>query len=106
LPIAQAEAKQTILLGYLVAWWLADMYPSALVGASSDGGMPLTSKSIGAVSISRKDLDAQPALKQLESNAFGIKALTMLVSAPERYMLHGRIRSFGPRTGNLPGMGI
>ena len=106
LPTAQAEAKQTILLGYLVAWWLADMYPTALVGASGDGGMPLTSKSIGGVSISRKDLEAQPALKQLESNVFGVKALNMIMSAPERYMIHGRIRSYGPRTGNLPGMGI
>ena len=99
LPIAQAEAKQTILLGYLVAWWLADMYPTALTGASGDGGMPLTGKSIGGVSISRKDLDAQPALKQLESNAFGVKALTMIISAPERYRLYGRVRSPGPRSG-------
>jgi hypothetical protein len=58
-----------------------------------DGGMPLTSKSIGGVSISRKDLEAQPALKQLESNAFGVKALAMLMSAPERMMLYGQTRS-------------
>ena len=96
LGTAVAEAKQTILLGYLVAWWLADMYPQALVGASGDGGMPLTGKSIGGVSITRKDLEAQPALKQLESNAFGIKALEMIMSAPERYMLHGRTRSNFP----------
>jgi hypothetical protein len=106
LPQAVAEAKQTILLGYLVAWWLADMFPTALVGATGDGGMPLTSKSIGGVSISRKDLEAQPALKQLESNVFGVKALEMLMSVPERYQLHGRIRSRGPRTGNFPGAGI
>jgi hypothetical protein len=106
LGTAIAEAKQTILLGYLVAWWLADMYPTALINASGDGGMPLTSKSIGGVSISRKDLEAQPALKQLESNVFGIKALEMIVSAPERYQLHGRIRSWGPPVGNMPGVGI
>jgi hypothetical protein len=58
--------------------------------------MPLTGKSIGGVSITRKDLEAQPALKQLESNAFGIKALEMIMSAPERYMLHGRTRSRFP----------
>jgi len=45
-------------------------------------------------------------LKQLESNAFGIKALEMIVSAPERYQLHGRIRSWGPPVGNMPGVGI
>jgi len=99
LPIDQRQAKQTILLGYLVAWWLADMFPTALVGASGDGGMPLTSKSIGGVSISRKDLEAQPALKQLESNVFGIKALEMLMSVPERYRLYGQTRSRGPRVG-------
>lgn len=96
LGTAIAEAKQTILLGYLVAWWLADMYPSSLVGASGDGGMALTAKSIGPVSITRKDMEAQPALKQLESNAFGIKALEMITSAPERYQLHGRTRSRMP----------
>ena len=85
-----SAAKKTILEGYLVAWWLADMYPTKAIGISGDGGMPLTSKSIGGVSVSRKDLEAQPSLKQLESNMFGVKALSMIMSAPERFMLHGQ----------------
>jgi hypothetical protein len=89
----QRIAKQNILYAYLVAWWMADMNPSAVVGVSGDGGMPLTGKSIGGVSISRKDLEAQPAMKQLESNAFGVKALMMIMSAPERFRLHVQGRS-------------
>jgi hypothetical protein len=87
------KAKRDLLEGYLVGWWLADMYPTKTSGVQGDGGMPLTSKSIGGVSISRKDLEAQPALKQLESNAFGVKALAMIMSCPERMMLHGQIAS-------------
>ena len=89
-------AKQNILLGYLTGWWLADMYPAAVQGVSGDGGMPLTSKSIGGVSMSRKDLDMQSAMKQLETNAFGVKALSMLKSAPEMFRMFGRGRSLGP----------
>ncbi len=100
-------AKQAILEGYLVGWWLADMYPDKVVGISGDGGMPLTGKSIGGVSISRKDLEAQPALKQLESNAFGVKALSMMMSAPERFMLNVKSSSIGPaRASSLPFPGV
>ena len=87
---ANPAGKQAILEGYLVGWWLADMNPSSATGIGADGGMPLTGKSIGGVSLSRKDLEAQPALKQLESNAFGVKALSMIMSAPERFKLYGR----------------
>jgi hypothetical protein len=97
--VANGMAKQQTLEGYLVGWWLADMYPAKVVGISGDGGMPLTGKSIGEVSISRKDLEAQPSLKQLESNAFGVKALSMIMSAPERFLLHGQSQSLGPGRG-------
>jgi hypothetical protein len=90
---ALQTAKQNLLEAYLVGWWLMDMYPTKTRGMQGDGGMPLTGKSIGGVSISRKDLEAQPALKQLESNAFGVKALSMIMSAPERAMLYGQTRS-------------
>ena len=106
---ANGEAKRTILEGYLVGWWLMDMYPTKAVGVSGDGGMPLTSKTIGGVSISRKDLEMQPALKQLESNAFGVKALSMLKSAPEMFTMFGQGISIGPGQrgwGGLPGVGI
>jgi hypothetical protein len=98
--VPNGAAKRTILEGYLVGWWLADLFPTKVQGVSGDGGMPLTSKSIGGVSISRKDLQMQPALKQLESNAFGVKALSMLKSAPEMFTLFGQGRSLGP---SMPG---
>lgn len=98
-------AKQAILEGYLVGWWLADLYPSK--GVSGDRGMPLTSKSIGGVSVSRKDLEAQPGLKQLESNAFGVKALSMIMAAPERYRIFGATVSPAAARGfsGFPGFG-
>jgi hypothetical protein len=97
--------KQLLCEAYLVGWWLENMYPTQATGIQGDGGMPLTSKTVGGVAISRKDLEAQPALKQLESNAFGVKALSMIMSAPERMMLMGRKWSLGPamRGGWMPG---
>ncbi len=107
--VANGAAKRNILEGYLVGWWLSDMYPTKVQGVSGDGGMPLTSKSIGGVSMTRKDLEMQPALKQLESNAFGVKALSMLKSAPEMFTMFGQGLSIGPGQrgwGGLPGVGI
>jgi hypothetical protein len=100
--VANGAAKRTILEGYLVGWWLADMYPTKVLGVSGDGGMPLTSKSIGGVSISRKDLEAQSPMKQLESNVFGVKALSMIKSAPEMFTMFGNKGSLGP---GRPGWG-
>lgn len=105
LPDDVRAQKQYICEAYLVGWWLADMYPTNVSGIQADGGMPLTAKSIGGVSVSRKDLEAQPALKQLESNAYGVKALEMIMSSPERMGLIGRQWSLGPamRGGWAPG---
>jgi hypothetical protein len=38
-------------------------------------------------------------MKQLESNAFGVKALALMMSAPERYRLFGQLNSgmMGPQ---------
>lgn len=96
------NAKIDLCMNYLTAWWLADMNPTSVVGVQSDGGMPLTSKSIGGISLSRKELDSQPGMKHLESNAFGMKALVMLMSAPERFGLIGRQSSMGPAPRGTP----
>jgi hypothetical protein len=97
------EQKRTICEGYLVAWWLADMFPISVTGVIASGGIPVTSKSIGGVSISFRDLESQPALRQLESNAFGVKALMMIMSAPERMGLMGARTSYGPA---MRGIGV
>lgn len=82
------EAKRTLCLNLLTAWYLADMDPTKVVGVVSNGGMALSSKSIGGTSVSFQDMEAQEGLKQLNSNVFGQKALTMIQSAPERYGIY------------------
>lgn len=81
-------AKRNLCLNLLTAWYLADMNPGAVTGVVSNGGMALSSKSIGGTSVSFTDMDAQEGLKQLNSNVFGQKALTMIMSAPERYGIY------------------
>jgi hypothetical protein len=81
-------AKRTLCINLLVAWYLADMNPSAVTGVVSNGGMALSSKSIGGTSVSFSDMEAQEGLKQLNSNVFGQKALIMIQSAPERYGIY------------------
>jgi len=76
-------AKQALMEAYLVGWWLTDMYPEDSE-VQGDGGMPLASKSIGGVSITRKDMGLQEGMKQLESNSYGVKAAHLYMSAPER----------------------
>ena len=88
LPAATAEAKRTLCMNLLTAWYLADMNPSSLSGVIGNGGMAVSSKSIGGTSLSFQDMDAQEGLKQLNSNVFGQKALMLIQSAPERYALY------------------
>ena len=88
LPDPTRSAKRELCLNLLTAWYLADMNPTAVAGVVSNGGMALSSKSIGGTSVSFSDMDAQEGLKQLNSNVFGQKALTMIQSAPERYGIY------------------
>lgn len=81
--------KRTLLLNLLTAWYLADTNPSAVVGVVSNGGMALTSKSVGGTSVSFDGIDAQEGVKQLNTNVFGQKALMMIQSAPERFGVYG-----------------
>lgn len=87
LDAATQNARVFILEGYLVGWWLGDMYPRAMVGVQGTGGMPIASKSVGGVSVSYKEIEMQPALAPLLSNAFGIKAATIILSRPDRFAL-------------------
>lgn len=81
--------KRELLTNLLVAWYLADTKPAAVVGVVSNGGMALSSKSIGGTSVSFDSLEAQEGVKQLNSNMFGQKALMMIQGAPERYGVYG-----------------
>lgn len=84
LPTELREKKRELCMNLLVAWYLADMFPSALTGVIGNGGMAISSKSIGGTSLSFSDMNAQDGLKQLNSNIFGQKALILIQSAPER----------------------
>jgi hypothetical protein len=75
-------------MNYLLAWYLLDKNPQSAVGVMGNGGMALTSKSIGGTSLSFADMDAQEGIKQLNSNVFGQKALIMIQSIPERFGIY------------------
>lgn len=80
--------KRTLCMNLLTAWYLLDANPQSATGVIGNGGMALTSKSIGGTSLSFADMDAQEGIKQLNSNLFGQKALTMIQSAPERFGIY------------------
>lgn len=81
--------KRKVCINLLTAWYIADMNPQALTGVIANGGMAISSKSIGGTSLSFADMEAQEGLKQLNSNVFGQKALMLIQSAPERYGIYG-----------------
>ena len=88
LPEPIRTQKRTLCIHLILAWYLLDTNPQAAVGVLGNGGMALTSKSIGGTSLSFSDMDAQEGIKQLNSNVFGQKALTMIQSAPERFGIY------------------
>ena len=80
--------KRNLCMNLLTAWYLLDFNPSSASGVVGNGGMALTSKSIGGASVSFQGMDAQEGLAQLNYNIFGQKALQMIQSAPERFGLY------------------
>ena len=82
------DAKRTLCMNLLVAWYLLDLNPSSASGVIGSGGMALGSKSVGGTSLSFQDMEAQEGLKQLNSNVFGQKALLLIQGAPERFGIY------------------
>ena len=80
--------KRMLCMNLLLAWYLMDTNPQSAVGVIGNGGMALSSKSIGGTSLSFSDMDAQEGLKQLNSNVFGQKALALIQSVPERFGIY------------------
>lgn len=89
LPSDIRDRKRELVENYLVAWYLTDQYPSSVEGVVSNGGMPLTQKTIEDTSVSFADIPLQDNLKVLASNRFGLLAAQMILSAPERYQVYG-----------------
>ena len=88
LPEPIRTQKRTLCMTLILAWYLLDTNPQSAVGVIGNGGMALSSKSIGGTSLSFSDMDAQEGIKQLNSNMFGQKALMMIQSAPERFGIY------------------
>ncbi len=88
LPEPIRTQKRNLCLNLLTAWYLLDTDPTKAVGVVGNGGMALTSKSIGGTSVSFQSMDAQEGMAQINSNMYGQKALAMLQSAPERFGLY------------------
>jgi hypothetical protein len=84
------QRKRDILLSLLVAWHLADMHPEACKGVVINGGMPLASKESAGVTIKFLPAKYQEALYPLMTNTFGVRAMSMIHSAPERFSLRGQ----------------
>lgn len=82
------EKKRTLCMNLLVAWYLLDTKPQSASGVLGNGGMTVSSKSIGGTSLSFEGMDAQEGIKQLNSNVFGQKALIMIQGAPERFGIY------------------
>lgn len=84
----QAEKIDTVQ-NLLVAWYLANMFPDQVVGGIANGALPLSGKSIDGVSLSYKEIEGvQGELKLLATNQWGVAALQMFQSAPERMALY------------------
>lgn len=82
--------KRSMAMNLLLAWYLADMYPTRLVGGiQSSGGMPITRKKIREVDISYKQLNLPPAYDALSSNQFGVKVAMLIRYAPEMMGIYG-----------------
>lgn len=84
LPEETRKRKRELCMNLLTAWYLLDTRPQSASGVLGNGGMAVSSKSIGGTSLTFEGMDAQEGIKQLNSNVFGQKALIMIQSAPER----------------------
>lgn len=87
-PVSR-DNKRNLILNLLVGWYLADMYPTSLTGITGNAGLPMVKKSIGGVDITFLQYKIQEEMKPFTTNTFGIRALMMLLTAPERFGMHG-----------------
>lgn len=87
LPKTIAESKRRLCYSYLVAWYLADLHPHLCKGTHQSGGALLRSKEIGGVYLTFKDRKLQGELETLTTNTFGQKALDMLITCPDMYLI-------------------
>jgi hypothetical protein len=84
------QAKRKLCYDYLIGWQLLTLYPNKAQGIASMGGIPLTSKTIGDISIKYRDQtkSSSESLDMLTTNVFGIQALEMIQAAPDNFVLY------------------
>lgn len=90
LPEKEAKAKRELCINYLIAWKLMMLYPDLVLYGSGVGGIPVSSKRAGPISIHYRDLVRQSGtgiLDLLTTNQYGLEALLMIESAPEMYQV-------------------
>lgn len=89
LPANVKASKIDAVSDLLVAWYLANNFPDHVANAISNGAIPISSKSIDGVSVTYKDVEnVQGELKLLLTNQWGVAALQIFQSAPERFLLY------------------
>ena len=78
-------SKTQLCYGLLLAWYIADLFPSYALGVVSSGGIPIKSKQIGGVKITFEETTSKAGsinnadlLKSLKSNSYGAKAYFMI----------------------------
>jgi hypothetical protein len=85
IPEEIGKKKRNLCYQWLAGWYLAQQYPSNVVGMASNP-MPLKMKKIKNITIQFKDISAQGQMQSLTNNAFGIIALEMIQAAPELFL--------------------
>lgn len=86
--LAEHEEKVRACMNWLVAWQLAVLHPTKVLGTVSSAGMPLISKKIENIELKFQSIANQEgALKLLETSIYGEQALAMIQTAPEMYTM-------------------
>lgn len=87
-PLKDWFDKTQLCYRFLIAWYIADLYPRMVAGVPTMGGIPLKSKKIGDVSIVFADSavgspsgNFRDELATLKSNPWGGKAYTMITTS-------------------------
>ena len=84
------EDKRNLCMNYICAWYIADMFPKNLKpGVFSSGGSPLSHKTIDGVTVGYKNRPVPSGMEPFESNVFGLRALDMIINAPDMMGIHG-----------------
>jgi hypothetical protein len=83
------DKKRQLAMSLLIAWYIADMYPTRLLQGTSDGGRPLSSKAIQQTAVAFRKLNLPDAYDPLSTNQFGVKAALMIHNAPDMMGIYG-----------------